>query len=276
MRKIRDRDYILDSDGNNNIEKYLNEDGVVRLGQMINRVLINPEYQSKSIVSNLNELDKYYPLTKKRRFAMQIRINGDDYALNPIFQSLLMPAYICKIAGTKLPCYFQASSSGHSMLKWHFLRIILNDILFGEVPYSHLFLHGNILGLNGKPMSKHAGNAVQPSELFRELKDKRFVRYMLIKSISFKDVLIQIDLSKNEYLKIKTKLDQLENGLRVKSTEKIVSLIEGGFKELERMNFKLALENLYLVCRKAELVDGLEGNEELTKKFMALKNILLN
>lgn len=31
------------------------------------------------------------------------------------------------------------------------------------------------------------------------------------------------------------------------------------------MNFKLALENLYLVCRKAELVDGLEGNEELTK-----------
>ncbi len=278
INKLDDLGYLkkLEDEFCLNIEKYLNEDGVVRLGQMINRVLINPEYQSKSIVSNLNELDKYYPLTKKRRFAMQIRINGDDYALNPIFQSLLMPAYICKIAGTKLPCYFQASSSGHSMLKWHFLRIILNDILFGEVPYSHLFLHGNILGLNGKPMSKHAGNAVQPSELFRELKDKRFVRYMLIKSISFKDVLIQIDLSKNEYLKIKTKLDQLENGLRVKSTEKIVSLIEGGFKELERMNFKLALENLYLVCRKAELVDGLEGNEELTKKFMALKNILLN
>lgn len=176
---------------------------------MINRVLINPEYQSKSIVSNLNELDKYYPLTKKRRFAMQIRINGDDYALNPIFQSLLMPAYICKIAGTKLPCYFQASSSGHSMLKWHFLRIILNDILFGEVPYSHLFLHGNILGLNGKPMSKHAGNAVQPSELFRELKDKRFVRYMLIKSISFKDVLIQIDLSKMSISRSKLNLTNL-------------------------------------------------------------------
>lgn len=260
-----------------NLEKYFNSNGTERLKQALAKIKIYPEFQAGTIFNQIKTLNKYYPLTKKRHFSMKLEMDGQEYSLNPIFQSLLMPAYICKISNSKLPAYFQASSSGHSMLKWHYLRILLSDILFDEIPYQHLFLHGNILGIDGKPMSKHAGNVLQPSDIYEILNDKKFVRYVLVKSISFKDVAIQIELAKAEYQKIRNKLKEMENAdVYAIEDNSVMDIVQKGLTSIDAMNFKSALEYLYLSIKKVKLTkDQVNCSESLTNSLRKLKEILL-
>jgi isoleucyl-tRNA synthetase len=99
------------------------------------------------------------------------------------------------------------SSCGHGMLKWHYLRMLIGWIIFGRLPVDEIVMHGSLIGLNGKPMSKHLQNSVEPSRLMKDVKDSSLLRFILIRSISDSNIPLQLRRATSEYNRIKPKVD---------------------------------------------------------------------
>src|SRR3989344_869959 len=174
-----------------NAEDYFLDLSIVSTNKKINNIdniNIFPSHHAKTITNDSSMIHNNYALTKNRVFSPRIKIGNTTCVINPIFQSFIYPLYISKKYNIDYPVFAQISSSGHGMLKWHYLRNIISHLLSQNIPYRNLILHGNILGNDGKRMSKYSNNIIQPSDLHKILPDKRFIRHVLIKSISDNDL----------------------------------------------------------------------------------------
>lgn len=237
----------------------------------ISDINIFPIYHAKTIINDFGMIHGNYTLTKDRIFSPSIKIDNMTYVINPIFQSFIYPLYITKKYNIDYPVFAQISSSGHGMLKWHYLRNIISHLLSQNVPYKNLILHGNVLGNDGKRMSKYSNNAIQPSNLHEIMPDKRFVRHVLIKSISDNDLQLQTQTSFSEFNKIKNKLDFLQSTNFCVNNEVLLNIFLNKIKDnLKSFKIKKSFDLLYLVLRKLIFQPI---NVNMTKNATEFKNI---
>lgn len=216
-----------------------------------------PSQHKYTIINDHNMIGGYYPITKNRIFTPSIELNQETKKINPIFQSFIYPIYVSEKYDCEFPTFLFVSSFGHGMLKWHYLRNIISFMLKNRVPYKNLILHGNILGLDKKRMSKHGNNIIQPSDLYKIIPDRRFVRHVLIRSISNKDLTLQIDLSFSEFRKIKDKLDTIESGdFYITNLEDLERSVLNIKESLNSFDIKKAFDIFYSFLRKNEVLVG--------------------
>ena len=239
-----------------NIEKFINEYGIQKYAESIRGINIIPKFHENTIIDQHKFLDKLYPITKKRNFSQIVETPNGLLSLNPIFQSFLYPIYMASKHNSEYPCFLQVSSAGHGMLKWHYLRNIVSLILTSNVFCKNLYLHGDILGLDGQRMSKHKNNTIKPSDLFLIINDNIFVRYVLIKSISEKDIPLQIDLAKSEYLKLNRKLKIIgKNCFNITNYPEIKFNLESAISFLRDYKIKLSFEQFYIAIKMANIIE---------------------
>ncbi|MFA6077629.1 MAG: class I tRNA ligase family protein [Candidatus Paceibacterota bacterium] len=218
-------------------------------------IKIFPSQHRTTIVNDAKMINGLYPITKNRVFSPSINIDNINYVINPIFQSFVYPLYISEKYGFNYPVFLFTSSSGHGMLKWHYLRNIVSFALSQNHPYENLVLHGNILGANNRRMSKHDNNVVKPSDLYKILPDRRFVRHVLIKSISDKDLMLQTDISFSEFNKIKNKLDIIHtNEFNILNPKNLNITLTSIKNDLKNFKIKKAFDCFVDFIRRAQIV----------------------
>lgn len=243
-------EYYLD------IEKFIIEYGIPKYAESIRSINIIPKFHENTIIDQHKFLNKLYPITKKRNFSQIIKTPEGLLSLNPIFQSFLYPIYMANKYNSEYPCFLQVSSAGHGMLKWHYLRNIISLILTNKVFCKNLYLHGDILGLDGQRMSKHKNNTIKPSDLFLIINDNIFVRYVLIKSISEKDIPLQIDLARSEYLKLNKKLKNIsKNCYNIDNYPEIKFHLDAAVSFLRDYKIKLSFEQFYIAIKMANIIE---------------------
>jgi len=237
-----------------------------------------PTYQENSLLSIQNSLTGPYPITKPREFTVTFQWNSHQIALNPIFQSWLMPLYLREKYGTNYPAYFQSSSSGKNMLKWHYLRTKITLALSNTIPYDNLWLHGILSGEKGETISKHAEQPMKPSDLFALENDRSFVRYALLKSISDKSVRFPLSLVRGEWNKLRQTIVTLKEGrfhIKNKSGQ-ISQLLTDSFTFLGEFKIKQSFDAFCTVLRDGAIVSSAEMRTgHLEKELARLYSIFL-
>lgn len=245
----------------------------------IDSIKIFPEEHRKSLISLQNSLNDLYPLTKNRTFAPKFELNNLSFSVNPILQSLIFPLFISKKFNCTYPCHTQVSSFGHSMIKWHYLRNIVSIALTNKPFCKNLVLHGSILGPDGKPMSKHSNNAIQPHDLLKIKNNKNFIRYTLIKSISTNTIPLQLNISLNEFNKIEKKLFELNSKkIYILTDINVTRHLNNSIKLLGKNKIKAAFEEFFLALRKSKYtLNAKDENRDMqdTEKLYQLSYIFL-
>lgn len=280
---LRQKEYLVyeatEGDYYLNIEKFISEYGIPKYSESISGINIIPKFHKNTIIAQYKFLDKLYPITKKRNFSQTVKTPKGLLSLNPIFQSFIYPLYMANMSDSKYPCFLQVSSAGHGMLKWHYLRNIVSLIMTDKVFCTNLYLHGDILGLDGQRMSKHKNNTIKPSDLFSIINDNVFVRYVLIKSISEKDIPLQIDLAKSEYLKLKNKLKIIsKSSFEIINYSKVNVHLDAAVSFLRDYKIKLSFEQFYIAIKMAHITECNEPRirDSNCKLMFALYTIYFN
>lgn len=193
--------WIVEKDGKYFFElQRLNNSGLnFEISKLLKLVNTYPSFQRNTILSVNSTINESFPIEKERLFSVSFALNGRDVSLNPIFQSLLLPSYVSTKYNTEYPVLFLSSSSGRNMLKWHYLKVCISSILTKNIPCKNLFLHGTLLTESNDNMSKYGKGVIQPSDLFNIKKDKSFVRYVLLRSLSFNNIKLQLERSLGEW-----------------------------------------------------------------------------
>lgn len=267
------RGYILEYQGECflNLEKFFCEEKEDWLAS-ITTMDVSPPYHRAGILANQQTLGGLFPLTKQHRvFTPAITYHHANYMLNPIFQSLVYPCYIASRFHSTMPTLLQVSASGHGMLKWHYLRTILSYLLTQTIPYHHLLLHGTVLRADGTPMSKHKQNSLQPSDLYQRRADPSFIRYVLLKSVSTKDIPLQLQVAENEYLRVADKVARLHSGYFLLQNElEILPMLTRSLALLQGYHIKHAFEYFYLALKKAQVAAAPVKNHHLIAQLSAI------
>jgi valyl-tRNA synthetase len=256
FHRLARQGYVVEQEGACylNLEKFLQCERETWQA-LVHQMHVVPAYHRPSILAQQQTLCGFFPLTKPQRvFVPSVTYHHTCYSLNPIFQSLVYPCIIATSCHTELPTLLQASASGHGMLKWHYLRSILCYLLTGTLPYQHLLLHGTLLGADATPMSKHKQNSIQPSDLFQRRADPAFVRYVLLKSLSAKDVPLQLEAAEHEYERIVHKGTLVQSGhFQLHNEQDIIPLLMHSLALLKDYQLKHAFEHFYLAMKKAHI-----------------------
>ena len=229
-----------------------------------------PNYRLSSIIHQKNTFDGLYPISKKRIFTAVVCYKGDTITVNPIFQSFIYTTYLAMCFHERSVA-FQIGGAGFSMLKWQYFRQLISLALTGHISVDNLVLHGTILGSDGKPMSKHRNNTLQPSEIYEEFKDKNLVRYTLIRSISNNDIPIQIEKSVNEFKRIFPKLQQIEMGILKPIKNGSEYLLSEVIIYLSGSKFSAALETYYRYLKEVILSEN--GDADILNMIKKINNI---
>jgi hypothetical protein len=256
FHQLAEQGYVEEQQGECylNLEKFFTSEREAWLAT-VQEMHVYPSYHQTGIVANQQTLGGLFPLTKRQRvFVPSVIYRKTSYALNPVVQSLVYPCYIAARFQTTMPTLLQASASGHGMLKWHYLRTIISYLLTKTIPYHHLLLHGTVLGEDGTPMSKHKQNSIRPSDLYQRRTDLSFVRYVLLKSLSHKDVPLQLQAAEREYLRIAQKGTLLRSGyFQLHNEQDVTPFLARSLTLLEGYQVKHAFEHLYLALKKAQV-----------------------
>lgn len=218
------------------------------LSEIMYHVNCSPPYHKKSIVKESQTFDGLYPITKNRVFTVKMDYKGEIIHINPIFQSFVYPIYLSERFHEDNVSVL-VGGDGFSSLKWQYYRQIIGVILRDKAPIKTMAFHGTILGSDGKPMSKHSLNTILPSSIYAHNKDKNYLRYLLIRSISFNDIPLQINKVDAEYSIIKSKLRDISNNLSPLSNEN-EKILENVTHCMENYKYSLALEYFYLYLKK--------------------------
>ena len=233
----------------------------------INDIEFFPKHHKNSVLNILNTLNADYPLSKERKFTFKIEIEGSVYSINPIFQSILIPVFIRE----KYDMENLLEITGKGLVKGHYLMCAISTILNFKPPYKKVYMHGTVLGDDRKRMSKHSENVIRPSDLKGS---RNFVRYVLLRTFSEKDKLVQLKKGRNEYRKIESKLDIiLKYDFEIQDIDR--TYLE---KEMTRIyanleNFKLenAIEIFYSFMKRVRIKET--SNKIVDKEAKALKDL---
>ncbi len=243
------------------------------IGRILESVSCYPEYHRASIIKEQKTFDSYYPISKQRIFTAKACYKGEMICINPIFQSFLYPLYLTQLYGEERVFAF-TGGSGFSSLKWHYYRQLISVVLKNTPSIDEIFLHGTILGVDRMPMSKHSNNTLQPSDLYRMQRDRNFVRYALIRSISDNNIPIQIKKAMTEYKKIEWKLRQIHDSLLKPVLNGKEILLQKSQKYLTEYRFNLALETFYVYLKGTRFSE--EGDTQIAEQLMHLFRIFFD
>jgi len=110
---------------------------------------------------------------------------------------------------------------------WWNSQIILSEIKFGKKPFKNILVHGMVLDLGKKKMSKSLGNAISPHEIIEKY-GRDFLRYYFAKYSKGEDFFF----NEEEFKKIRQFFVVLENV--VNYANGIKSSIKGKIKEEDK------------------------------------------
>ena len=236
----------------------------------IRSIYCYPDYHKASIIKERNTFDSFYPISKKRIFSPTVCYKGDVISVNPIFQSFIYPLFLAERFHENRVAY-QVGGAGYSMLKWQYFKQLISLALTGQTSVENMVLHGTILGYDGKPMSKHSTNTLQPSDLYEMFRDRNFVRYTLIRSISNSNIPIQLDKSTREYNRVKPMLRQIEIDFLKPLKNGTEQLLDQVCVYLRSNKFNLALESYYVYLKKVKL--SKYGDIDIQRRIRLLNQI---
>lgn len=228
-----------------------------------------PDYHKASIINQRNTLDGFYPISKKRVFTVTTHYKGDVISVNPIFQSFIYPLYLAE-RFHKNRVAFQVGGAGFSM-KWQYFKQLISLALTGQISVDNLVLHGTILGHDGKPMSKHSCNILQPSDLYEIFMDKNFVRYVLIRSISNNNNVVQLEKSIGEFKRIAPIIQQIEIGRLKPLKNGTENLLDSIFIYLKNNKFNLALESYYVYLKNMNFSEN--GDLKIQNRVRSINQV---
>ncbi len=242
---------------------------------MCNQLNMHPPYTLPSLLHQGTIFTNLLPLTKERVFAANIKFKRKVRTINPIVQSFFYPYWIQERFSLPVSSpRVLVSASGHGMLKWHYLRTLIGGAVFGYPPATDLFLHGTLLGTDGAPMSKHKGNCVQPSDLLRTTQDARCARFILLRSLSYRDGVLQQERGMREFGRIKEKIDKIYSGrFCLPSGAEEAKLRFRLTKAFEKGNIPLLVDEWYLWFREVPLMPSpsyTSSSDAYSKQFIDL------
>lgn len=129
----------------------------------------------------------------------------------------------------------------------------ISTMLDFEAPYKKVYMHGTVLGQDGEKMSKHSQNAIRPSDI-RE--SRNCIRYILLRTFSEQDKLVQLEKGKNEFKKIENKINLMlgEGFITIDSSKvEIEKEIEKIFTNLENFKLENAIETFYVLLKNVKI-----------------------
>lgn len=238
------------------IDKFMMSDGYASFIEALRTdAVFSPGCHRASVVTQSRVFVGAFPLSKPRVFALRVDVEGRTIALNPIVQSFLYPRWILATYGAASGCKkVLVSASGHGMLKWHYLRSLFSWMLEGRLPVEEFLMHGTVLGTDGSPMSKHASNAISPSALIARCGGASAARFVLLRSISEKDIPLQEARGLKEYRSIRPKLEKVFSlEWRIASEEQARAAFGRIRRAFAARRIHLAIEEWYVWLRHAEL-----------------------
>lgn len=216
-----------------------------------------PSNEKRTIISQSNTFDGFYPISKDRVFTVKCCYKNEEICINPIFQSFIMANFLSEKYGSSKVSHF-VCGSGFSSHKWHYYRQLISAALTGDTSIERIVFHGIVLGDDNRPMSKHSDNCISPRSLFELIDDRMFVRYFLIRCISNNDKQINTNMLIDEYKRISSKLELLENDticLVENKNEEFLDEVEMHMKDYK---FGIALEMFSVYLRKTAFVSARE------------------
>ncbi|MBT3398243.1 isoleucine--tRNA ligase [archaeon] len=144
---------------------------------------------------------------------------------------------------------------------WWNSQFILSQIKFGRKPFENIMVHGMILDMSKKKMSKSEGNVTAPSDIIKE-HSRDFLRYYLAKISKGED----FSLQERDFKEIKKTFMMISN------VSRFVKQIEGGKQ-------KEAIEDKWITSRFNQTIK--EVTESYNKfnfpeAIKSLDNFLIN
>src|SRR3989344_4145949 len=121
---------------------------------------------------------------------------------------------------------------------WWNSQIILSQILFGKKPFENIMVHGMILDISKKKMSKSLGNSTSPNEIIEKY-SRDYLRYYLSK------------FSKG--------LDFAYDEKEFQNAEKFINILkntETFIEQIQKGKEKLELEDKWIISRYNNLIKG--------------------
>lgn len=144
---------------------------------------------------------------------------------------------------------------------WWNSQIILSEIRWDKKPFENIMVHGMVLDLGKKKMSKSEGNFVAPHEVIEKY-SRDFLRYYFARVSKGED----FAYDEKEFLEIRRMLMVLEN------IQNFIIQIEGGKK-------KIAIEDEWILSKfnsAIENIDSLYNQFRVTEAVQAIENFLMN
>ncbi|MEK6836616.1 MAG: isoleucine--tRNA ligase, partial [Nanoarchaeota archaeon] len=120
---------------------------------------------------------------------------------------------------------------------WWNSQIILSYILFGKKPFDSIMVHGMILDISKRKMSKSLGNIITPEDIINKY-SRDFLRYYLTK---FSKGGLDFSYDENELKSVKRFVNILNN-------------IETFFNQIKEMNNNLEIEDKWIISKYNSLI----------------------
>lgn len=138
---------------------------------------------------------------------------------------------------------------------WWNSQLILSEIKFGKLPYKNIMVHGMVLDLGKKKMSKSKGNVISPQDVINSY-SRDLMRYYFAKTSKGED----FAFDENEFKRIKQIFIVLENVINYERTlnpsekgelktedkwilSRFNSVLENIINSYNNFNFQKVLEN---------------------------------